>query len=105
MVTLGKDGLREVAMQSTKKAHYAYEQIIKSGKYKPMFDKPFFKEFAVSSDKSPMDVNKTLRDEGIIGGYDLGNDYPEFKGGILFAVTEKRTKDEIDKLTGVLEGI
>ena len=105
MVTLGKEGLREVAMQSTKKAHYAFEQMTKSGKYKPMFDKPFFKEFAVVSDKDPMDINKTLRAENMIGGYDLGKEYPEMKGGILYAVTEKRTKEEIDRLTGVLEGI
>jgi glycine dehydrogenase subunit 1 len=105
MVTLGKEGLREVAMQSTKKAHYAFEQLTKSGKYKPMFDKPFFKEFAVVSDKDPMDINKALRAENMIGGYDLGKEYPEMKGGILYAVTEKRTKEEIDRLTGVLEGI
>lgn len=105
MVTLGKEGLREVAMQSTKKAHYAFEQLTKSGKYKPMFDKPFFKEFAVISDKDPMDINKALRAENMIGGYDLGKDYPEMMGGILYAVTEKRTKEEIDRLTGVLEGI
>ena len=105
MVTLGKEGLREVAMQSTKKAHYAFEQLTKSGKYKPMFDKPFFKEFAVISDKDPMDISKALRAENMIGGYDLGKDYPEMMGGILYAVTEKRTKEEIDRLTGVLEGI
>ncbi len=105
MVTLGKEGLREVALQSTKKAHYAFEQLTKSGKFKPMFDKPFFKEFAVTSDLDPADINAALREEMIIGGYDLGLDYPEFKNGVLYAVTEKRTKDEIDKLTSVLEGI
>lgn len=105
MVTLGKEGLREVALQSTKKAHYAYEQMIKSGKFKPMFDKPFFKEFAITSDLKPADINAVLREEMIIGGYDLGLEYPEFEGGVLYAVTEKRTKDEIDKLTSVLEGI
>jgi len=105
MVTLGKEGLREVALQSTKKAHYAFEQITKSGKFKPMFDKPFFKEFAIKSELNPDDIYSTLRDEMIIGGYDLGDEYPEFKGGVLYAVTEKRTKDEIDKLTSVLEGI
>lgn len=105
MVTLGKEGLREVALQSTKKAHYAYEQMIKSGKFKPMFDKPFFKEFAITSDLKPADINAVLREEMIIGGYDLGLEYPEFEGGVLYAVTEKRTKDEIDKLTSVLEEI
>ena len=105
MVTLGKQGLRDVALQSTKKAHYAFEQLTKSGKYKPAFDKPFFKEFAVKSDIDPAKLVKDLRKEDIIGGYDLGKDYPELENTVLYAVTEKRTKDEIDKLSSVLEGI
>jgi glycine dehydrogenase subunit 1 len=105
MVTMGKEGLREVALQSTKKAHYAYEQLIKSGKFKPAFDKPFFKEFALTSDIEPEKINKELRKENIIGGYDLGKEYPQFENSILYAVTEKRTKEEIDKLTSVMEGI
>ncbi|CAK7003270.1 glycine dehydrogenase (aminomethyl-transferring) [Tissierella sp. P1] len=105
MVTLGKEGLKEVALQSTKKAHYAFEQITKSGKYKPVFDKPFFKEFAVTSDIDADKINKDLIEENIIGGYHLGKDYPQFNNAVLYAVTEKRTKDEIDKLSSVLEGI
>ncbi|WP_422484483.1 aminomethyl-transferring glycine dehydrogenase subunit GcvPA [Gudongella sp. DL1XJH-153] len=105
MVTMGKQGLREVAMQSTKKAHYAYEQLTKSGKFKPVFDKPFFKEFVLTSDIAPEKINEELRKENIIGGYGLGEEYPQFENSILYAVTEKRTKDEIDKLTSVMEGI
>lgn len=105
MVTLGKEGFREVAMQSTKKAHYAYEQLIKSGKYKPVFDQPFFKEFAVTSDIDADKIIGDLRKEDIIGGYHLGRNYPELKNALLYAVTEKRTKEEIDKLSSVLEGI
>ncbi|MGM0396281.1 MAG: aminomethyl-transferring glycine dehydrogenase subunit GcvPA [Bacillota bacterium] len=105
MVTMGKEGLREVALQSTKKAHYAYEQLTKSGKFKPVFDKPFFKEFALTSDIAPEKLNAALRKENIIGGYDLGKEYPQFENSILYAVTEKRTKEEIDKLTSVMEGI
>ena len=105
MVTLGKKGFREVALQSAQKAQYAFEQLTKSGKYKPVFDKPFFKEFAVSSDIDADKLIGDLRQEDIIGGYHLGIDYPEYKDAILYAVTEKRTKDEIDKLSSVLEGI
>lgn len=105
MVTLGKEGLREVAEQSAKKAHYAFEQMTKSGKYKPLFDKPFFKEFAVTSDVDTAHLTEELRKADIIGGYDLGKSYPQFEGGVLYAVTEKRTKEEIDKLTSVMEGI
>lgn len=105
MVTLGKEGLKEVAMQSTQKAHYAFEQLTKSGKYKPLFDKPFFKEFAVTSDIDADKITKDLRKENIVGGYHLGKDFKELKNSVLYAVTEKRTKEEIDKLSSVLEGI
>lgn len=105
MVTMGKEGLKEVAAQSAKKAHYAYEQLTKSGKYKPLFNKPFFMEFALTSDKDADEINKELLDEKILGGYNLGNEYPEYKNAILYAVTEKRTKAEIDKLSSVLEGM
>lgn len=105
MVTLGKEGLREVAMQSTKKAHYALDKLVESGKYKPVFDKPFFKEFAVSSSIDSNKIIEDLRKENILGGYHLGIDYPQFENSILYAVTEKRTKDEIDKLSSILEGM
>jgi len=105
MVTLGKEGLREVALQSTKKAHYAFKEITKTGKYRPLFNKPFFKEFAIKSDISSDKIINDLRKENIIGGYDLGRDYPEYENSILYAVTEKRTKDEIDKLSYLLEEI
>ncbi|MCK9443334.1 MAG: aminomethyl-transferring glycine dehydrogenase subunit GcvPA [Tissierellaceae bacterium] len=105
MVTMGKEGLKEVALQSTKKAHYALEKLIASGKYKPLFDKPFFKEFAVTSDVDVNKIQESLLEENIIGGYNLGKDYPQYENAVLYAVTEKRTKEEIDKLSSVLEGI
>lgn len=103
MVTMGKKGLREVALQSTQKAHYAYNEMVKSGKFKPLFDKPFFKEFAVSSDIDASKINKELLNKGILGGYELRKEYNELNNGLLFCVTEKRTKEEIDKLVGALE--
>lgn len=105
MVTMGKEGLKEVAMQSAQKAHYAFEQLTKSGKYKPLFDKPFFNEFVVTSDIAPIKLTTGLRHEDIQGGFDLGKVYPEYENAVMYAVTEKRTKEEIDKLSSVLEGI
>lgn len=105
MVTLGKEGLKEVATQCAKKSHYAFEQLTKSGKYKPLFDKPFFMEFALTSDKAVEELNKELRQEDIVGGYNLSKDYPQYKNAALYAVTEKRTKADIDKLSSVLEGM
>lgn len=102
LTTMGKKGLKEVALQSAWKAHYAFDEITKSGKYRPLFNKPFFNEFAVSGDACK--VNKELLKNNILGGYDLSREYP-LCSGLLFCVTEKRTKNEIDKLVQVLEGI
>lgn len=105
MVTLGKKGLREVATQSITKAHYAYDKITATGKYKPLFDKPFFKEFVITSDVSGEKINDELLKENILGGFILENSYPQYENGVLYCVTEKRTKKEIDTLASVLEGI
>lgn len=105
LTTLGKEGIREVAMQSTQKAHYALNELTKSGKFKPLFNKPFFKEFAVTSDLDPAKVNEELFKNGILGGYELRKEYAEMENGLLLCVTEKRTKEEIDKLAKVMEVI
>lgn len=105
MVTLGKKGIREVALKSTQMAHYAYEELTKSGKVKPLFNKPFFIEFALKTDKPTEEINQRLLENGIIGGYDLSKEYPQYENSSLYAVTEVRKKEEIDKLKSVLEGI
>lgn len=96
LCTLGKRGLREVAEQSYKKAHYTMKKITESGKYKLTFNKEFFDEFMVSGEKDLSNLNGFLLEKGIIGGYQVGNDYDEIKNASLIAVTEKRTKEEID---------
>ncbi|MBN2260548.1 MAG: aminomethyl-transferring glycine dehydrogenase subunit GcvPA [Clostridiales bacterium] len=102
MSTMGKVGLREAALQSVQKAHYAYNQIIGTGKFKPAFDAPFFKEFVVVGEKSAEVVNEALLKANILGGYDLSKEFG-LDNGIMFAVTEKRTKEEIDTLVSKLE--
>ncbi len=103
MATMGKKGLKEVAMQSTQKAHYAAKKLTESGKYKMAFNKPFFKEFALVGHKDVSLVNKELLNYGILGGYDLSEDYKNMDNTFLLCVTEKRKKAEIDKLSQVLE--
>ena len=105
MTTLGKKGLKEAAEQSTKKAHYAMKQLTKSDKYKLLFDKPFFKEFAVTGGTPAGMINNELLKHNILGGFELEREYPELKNGLLLCVTEKRTKEQIDKLTQVMEVI
>lgn len=105
LTTLGKQGIREVAMQSTQKAHYAFNEITKSGKFKPLFNKPFFKEFAVTSHIDSAKVNAELLKHNILGGFELVKEYKGLDNGLLICVTEKRTKEEIDKLARVMEVI
>lgn len=95
---MGKEGLKKVAKLCFNKSHYAYDELIKSGKFKPLFTAPFFKEFVVTSENSIDDLNEKLLESNIIGGYNIEKDYPDLKNGYLVAVTEKRTKEEIDAL-------
>jgi len=105
MATIGKEGIREIGIQCIKKSHYAFKKLIESGKYKPLFNKPFFKEFAIKSDDCPYEINNKLLENSILGGYILEQDYPQYKNSTLLCVTEKRSKDEIDKLVKVMEEI
>jgi glycine dehydrogenase subunit 1 len=92
---LGKNGLKEVAELCLQKAHYTYDKLLSTGKFKAAFEKPFFKEFAVISQKPVEGLNRDLQEEGFIGGYPLERNFPEMKNGWLVSVTEKRTKEEI----------
>jgi len=98
MTVLGKEGLKEVATLCLNKAHYLHDQLIQSGKFAPVFSAPFFKEFAVTSAGDTEALNDALLADQIIGGYALEKSYPELKNGWLLAVTEKRTRPEMDSL-------
>lgn len=94
---MGKEGMREINRLSCDGAHYLYDSLIESGKFIPAFpDKPFLKEFVVKTEIDMASVNDRLRKEGYMGGVELGD------GMVEFAVTEKRTKEEIDKLISLL---
>jgi glycine dehydrogenase subunit 1 len=98
LTIMGKEGLKEAAQLCLQKSHYAYNELIKTGKFSPVFNKPFFKEFVLKSDKNIKTLNTKLLESNIIGGYDAGIQYPELKDCWIVAVTEKRTKQEIDNL-------
>jgi len=101
LAAMGKQGLRQVAELCFHKAHYAARQI----ESLPGFALPFgqfFKEFVMKTPLSPGEVNARLWERGIVGGYDLGRDYPELAHGLLFCVTEMNPKEEIDALVGAL---
>lgn len=104
LTTLGKQGVKEVAEQCLKKSHFAYKELIKTGKYKPLFNKPFFKEFALESSRPVKELNTQLLEEGILGGYMLEKDYSQFKNSLLVCVTEKRSKEEIERFAALMGG-
>ena len=102
---LGKKGLGQVANLCYQKAHYAAEQLSKIDGMGLCFTEPFFHEFALCVNRPVDEVNAHLLEHGIIGGYDLGQDYPSLKDHMLIAVTEMNTKEEIDTLVEVLSEV
>jgi glycine dehydrogenase subunit 1 len=102
---LGKTGLRQVAELCYQKAHYASEQLSQIGGMGLCFSEPFFHEFALCVNQPVADVNARLLEHGILGGYDLGQDYPALKDHMLIAVTEMNTKEDIDTLAQVLSEV
>ncbi|WP_045926710.1 aminomethyl-transferring glycine dehydrogenase subunit GcvPA [Bacillus siamensis] len=97
MTALGKNGVKDMARQNILKADYARRQAEKAGLH-VAFDGPMFNEFAVRLNLPVKEANRRLLKDGIIGGYDLGLAYPELNQHMLIAVTELRTKEEIDSL-------
>ncbi len=102
---LGKKGLRQVAELCYQKAHYAASQLSQIEGMGLCFTEPFFHEFALCINRPVAEVNAHLLEHGIIGGYDLGQDYPSLKDHMLIAVTEMNTKEEIDTLVEVLKEV
>ena len=105
LAALGRQGFRELGEQCVLKAHYAQERIAATRRFKPLFQRPFFDEFAVASPMPVQQLNAALRSRGILGGYDLSRDYPELGDAVLFSVTEARTRNDIDALVAALEDI
>lgn len=100
---MGKSGLRQVAENCFHKAHYAAERISTLPGYELVWpDQPYFHEFALRGPMPAAKLNQHLLAEGIIGGYDLSQDYPALKNASLYAFTEMNSRDEIDFLVGVL---
>lgn len=95
---LGRQGLRDVAAACFQKAAYARDCLVASGAFVPLFDAPFFREFALQASEPIARINARLLSERLIGGYDLEASYPELAGGWLVAVTERRSRQEIELL-------
>lgn len=100
---VGQAGLKQVANLCYQKAHYAAAELSKLPGMGLCFSQPFFHEFALCVGQPIEEVNAHLLEHGILGGYDLGKDYPALKGYMLVAVTEMNTKEEIDMLVEVMK--
>ncbi|MBO0927076.1 aminomethyl-transferring glycine dehydrogenase subunit GcvPA [Staphylococcus sp. 30400_3112M30941] len=94
MSALGKQGIYDIAVQNFEHANYAKQQFINRGF--EVLEGTSFNEFVVKFDKPIQQINKELVKQNIIGGFDLGVVSNDFKNHMLIAVTELRTKDEID---------
>ena len=105
MTTMGRSGLREMALLNLRKAHIARERIAKVLGLGVKFTGPTFNEFVVvSKRRSPGELNRALLKRGIIGGLPLGRFYPELKDCLLFCVTEQISRGEIEGLYKALGG-
>jgi len=102
---LGRAGLVELANLCYQKAHYAYDAIAEINGFKPVFTSPFYNEFVFKCPISPRKINKQLLKHEIIGGFDVGRFYPELNNTMMFCVSERNSKADIDKLVEVLEKI
>ena len=96
LALMGKEGLRKVASLSTAKAHYAAETLGRVPGAGLRFGTPFFKEFVLRLPRSPDRVLRALRRKRILGGVALGQFDRTLRDSVLVAVTERRTRAEID---------
>jgi glycine dehydrogenase subunit 1 len=109
LATMGKDGLRRVAELCFQNSHYAAAKIgaLDGFSINPQAPQlPFFKEFVVRLPGPVAEINRRLREQfGIIGGYDLGQDYPHLQQHMLIAVTELHGRAAIDRLAAALDQV
>jgi glycine dehydrogenase subunit 1 len=99
---LGKEGLREMALQNISKARFALTELEKIPGVRRVFAGPFFNEFAVEFPRSVKLINAELLREKIIGPYPVGTHYPELTKRGLFCVTETTSRAEIERMLAAI---
>jgi glycine dehydrogenase subunit 1 len=102
---LGKQGFADVARQCMDRAGYAWSRLKAIKGVEPLYDRPFFNEFALKLPKDAGEVVSDLISEGIAAGFPAGRYYTGMENVLLMAFTEKRTKKEIDILAAKLESV
>lgn len=99
MSLMGKEGLAKVNSLSSAGAHYLYGELLKTGKFEPVFDKPFLKEFVLKPLVPVEKLQQKLLDEGLFGALATEEGY------VSFCVTEKRTRAEVDSLVEAVKEV
>ena len=102
MALMGKNGISAVAELSVNRSHYLADEIDKLPGYELMFSAPFFKEFVVKTPAAPEKIIESLLSEKFFAGIDLSPFDYEIENGMLICVTEKRSKEEMDRLVELL---
>ena len=100
---MGKQGIIEAQTNSVNATHYLYDEVTKLPKFKKVFKHDFFKDCVIETTLDPSMMNEKLAEAGILGPLALGKYDISKKNMVLFSATEKRTKEEIDKLVSILE--
>jgi glycine dehydrogenase subunit 1 len=99
---LGRSGIVELAELMLKRTAYARERLAAIDGVTLLHTQPVVREFAVRLDAPVQRVLARCREQGVNPGYPLGRDYPELADGLLVAITERRTRADIDRLAEVL---
>lgn len=102
---LGKKGIKEVAQQCHHKAHYLADQFSNLDGFNVLNEVDYFNEFVVQCPMDGKELQAELMDYGIIAGFELGKIFKDRKNQILFAVTEKNTKEDIDFLIDAIKEV
>jgi glycine dehydrogenase subunit 1 len=99
---LGRHGIVELTELMLQRTAYARERLTAIPGVHGLHEQPVVREFALTLDAPVADVIERCAAAGVNPGYALGRDYPEYENGLLVAITEKRTRDDIDRLAAVL---
>jgi glycine dehydrogenase subunit 1 len=99
---LGKRGLVELGELLARRTAYARERLATIEGVELLHDAPVVREFAIRLDAPVGEVLDRCAADGIAAGYPLGREYPEHENGLLIAITERRSRSEIDRLADTL---
>ena len=93
---MGPEGMKQVNDLCYQRSHYLYKKLLETGKFEPVFDAPFLKEFVLKSKVPAAELQKKLFDAGFFGALETEDGY------VSFCVTEKRSYEDIDELVKAL---